>query len=126
MTSVVPIILAGGVGARLWPVSRKSCPKQFAALIGGFSLFQQSVLRVQGDGFVKPLIVTSEEYRFLVSQQLNDLGVDADIVLEPEGKNTAPAILAAAMISQKLETDSLLLVMPSCSLLSISNSHKQE
>lgn len=113
MTSVVPIILAGGVGARLWPVSRKSCPKQFAALIGGFSLFQQSVLRVQGDGFVKPLIVTSEEYRFLVSQQLNDLGVDADIVLEPEGKNTAPAILAAAMISQKLETDSLLLVMPS-------------
>jgi len=113
MTSVVPIILAGGVGARLWPVSRKSCPKQFAALIGGFSLFQQSVLRVQGDGFVKPLIVTSEEYRFLVSQQLNDLGVDADIVLEPEGKNTAPAIISAAIIAQKREIDPLLLVMPS-------------
>ncbi|MDA8873916.1 mannose-1-phosphate guanylyltransferase/mannose-6-phosphate isomerase [Alphaproteobacteria bacterium] len=113
MASLVPIILAGGVGARLWPVSRKSCPKQFAALIGGFSLFQQSVLRVQGDGFVKPLIVTSYEYRFLVSQQLNDLGVDADIVLEPEGKNTAPAILAAAIIAQKREIDPLLLVIPS-------------
>jgi len=113
MTSVVPIILAGGVGARLWPVSRKSFPKQFAALIGGLSLFQQCVLRVQGDGFVKPLIVTSEEYRFLVSQQLNDLGADADIVLEPEGKNTAPAILAAAIIAQKREIDPLLLVMPS-------------
>ena len=113
MNSIVPIILAGGVGARLWPVSRKSCPKQFATLIGGYSLFQQSVLRVQGDGFVKPIVVTSDEYRFLVSQQLNALGVDADIILEPEGRNTGPAILAAAMIAQKLETDPLLLVMPS-------------
>lgn len=113
MAGIVPIILAGGVGARLWPVSRKSCPKQFASLIGGSSLFQQSILRVQGDAFVKPIVVTSDEYRFLVSEHLNAVGVDADIVLESEGKNTAPAILAAAIIAQKREIDPLLLVMPS-------------
>ncbi len=113
MAVVVPIILAGGVGSRLWPVSRKSFPKQFAPLIGSSSLFQLSVLRARGDEFSKPLIVTSEKYRFLVSEQLNAVDVDAEIVIEPEGKNTAPAIFAAAIIAQKSETDPTLLVMPS-------------
>ncbi|MDC0992901.1 mannose-1-phosphate guanylyltransferase/mannose-6-phosphate isomerase [Alphaproteobacteria bacterium] len=113
MAGIVPIILAGGIGTRLWPVSRQSFPKQFVPLIGSSSLFQQSVLRVKGDEFFRPLIVTSDKYRFLVSDQLNTADVGADIVIEPEGKNTAPAILAAAIISQKSAIDASLLVMPS-------------
>lgn len=109
---IVPIILAGGAGTRLWPVSRKTFPKQFVPLIEGYSPFQQSVLRVRDSGFAKPLIVTSASYRFLVSEQLNALGCDADIIIEPDGKNTAPAILAAALFAQKSDDDAMLLAMP--------------
>ena len=113
MAALIPIILAGGSGTRLWPVSRQSFPKQFVPLIGNSSLFQQSVLRVNSDEFAKPIIVTSEKYRFLVSDQLDAIGVSADIVIEPVGKNTAPAILAAAIIAQKSDFDATLLVTPS-------------
>jgi len=113
LASIIPIILAGGSGSRLWPVSRQSFPKQFAPLTGTSSLFQQSVLRVSEYGFAKPLIVTSERYRFLVSGQLDTIGIGADIVIEPVGKNTAPAVLAAAIIAQKSDIDAMLLVMPS-------------
>ena len=109
---IVPIILAGGVGARLWPASRKSFPKQFVPLIEGQTPFQQSILRVQGNRFAKPLIVTSDNYRFLVSEQLNAISCDADIIIEPDGKNTAPAILAAALVAQKSNNDAMLLAMP--------------
>jgi len=113
MGAVVPIILAGGSGTRLWPVSRQSFPKQFAPLIGSLSLFQQAVLRVTDDTFAEPLIITSEKYRFLVTNQLDAIGISADIVIEPVGKNTAPAVLAAAIIAQKSDIDATLLVMPS-------------
>ena len=109
---IVPIILAGGAGTRLWPVSRKALPKQFVPLIEGQTPFQQSILRVQGDRFTKPLIVTSDNYRFLVLEQINAVGCDADIIIEPEGKNTAPAILAAALVAQKSDNDAMLLAMP--------------
>lgn len=109
---IVPIILAGGAGTRLWPVSRKTLPKQFVPVIDGQTPFQQSILRVQGDKFAKPLIVTSDDYRFLVSEQLNAMGCDADVIIEPDGKNTAPAILAAALVAKKSDNDAMLLAMP--------------
>jgi mannose-1-phosphate guanylyltransferase/mannose-6-phosphate isomerase len=113
VAAIVPIVLAGGSGTRLWPVSRQSFPKQFAPLTGSLSLFQQSVLRVANDAFAKPLVVTSEKYRFIVSNQLDAIDISADIVIEPVGKNTAPAVLAAAIIAQKSDIEPTLLVMPS-------------
>ena len=113
MKKITPIILSGGVGARLWPISRKSFPKQFSTLIGERSLFQQSVCRVQGIIFDEPLVVTSDRYRFLVSEQLKALKIKAKIVLEPEAKNTGPAILAATLMCQKIAADTLIIVLPS-------------
>lgn len=113
MSSITPVVLTGGIGSRLWPVSRKSLPKQFAHMFGAQTLFQESVRRVRGKGFLKPLILASEEHRFLVSQQLLGLGVEGDVVLEPQGKNTAPAIIAAAIIAQKRDLNAMILVLPS-------------
>lgn len=108
-----PVILAGGAGTRLWPVSRKSYPKQFAQLIEGESLFQRTVNRVSGAGFAKPIVITGEDYRFIASQQLADMDANAsDLVIEPVGRNTAAAILTAALM-RKTEPNAVLAVLPS-------------
>ena len=114
LAPVVPVILCGGAGTRLWPVSRKSSPKQFKSLLGETSLLQDTALRLQGDGFAKPLIVTAEPFRFMVSEQLEAVGMKAaDILIEPEPRNTAPAVLAAALWCDFHAPDALMLVMPS-------------
>ena len=114
MTLIYPVILCGGSGTRLWPLSRQSMPKQFLNLIGENSLFQQAALRVSGAEFANPLVITSNEYRFIAAQQLGDIGVvPSSLVLEPSAKNTAPAILAAAQTLYAKDADALLLVMPS-------------
>ena len=113
MGEIVPVILCGGVGSRLWPLSRKSLPKQFAQLIGMQSLFESAVTRVDCDEFAEPLVVTSSDHRFLAEKQLRDCGCSGTILLEPVGKNTAPAIFAAAHHVIKNNDDALLLVMPS-------------
>ena len=98
MTLITPVILCGGSGTRLWPLSRKSYPEQFAPIIGESSLFQQSARRLSGEYFAEPMIVTNSDFRFIVTQQLSDIGIDPGAVLiEPEGRNTAPALLAAAL-----------------------------
>jgi mannose-1-phosphate guanylyltransferase/mannose-1-phosphate guanylyltransferase/mannose-6-phosphate isomerase len=113
MSEIVPVILCGGSGTRLWPSSRKEFPKQFSNLVGNGSLFQQTIRRLSGPGFEAPVIMTNDGFRFLVRQQLADLGLhDAQIVLEPVGRDTAPAILAAALLS-KDNPDRILLVAPS-------------
>jgi len=111
---IYPVILCGGSGTRLWPLSRQSMPKQFLNLIGENSLFQQALQRVSGPDFADPLVITSHDYRFIVAQQLTDIGVKTNgLLLEPSPKNTAPAILAAAEKLYQEDKGALMLVMPS-------------
>lgn len=110
---IVPVILAGGSGTRLWPVSRKSFPKQFTDLVGDKSLFQETLSRFAGTAFTAPTIVTNQDFRFIAAEQLDAEAVsEATILLEPVGRNTAPAILAAAL-HHEATPDAILLVTPS-------------
>ncbi|WP_294924737.1 mannose-1-phosphate guanylyltransferase/mannose-6-phosphate isomerase [uncultured Paracoccus sp.] len=113
---VTPVLLAGGAGTRLWPLSRKSYPKQFANILGDHTLFQQAALRFWGrePGFARPLIVTGSDFRFVVTEQLAQAGVDPGaILIEPEPRNTAPAVLAAALYLQSQDPEAVLLITPS-------------
>jgi len=114
MTSVIPVLLSGGSGTRLWPVSRKSFPKQFAPLIGECSLFQASAQRLSGARYADPLVLTNADFRFIVTEQLAEIGITpAGILIEPSGRNTAPAILAAVLHLAADDPDALMLVAPS-------------
>lgn len=111
---ITPIILCGGSGTRLWPLSRKSYPKQFTSLTGGASLFQASAQRLSGPGFALPVVMTCSDFRFIVTEQLSSAGVNPGaILIEPSSRNTAPAILAAAFYLAKADPDALMLVAPS-------------
>lgn len=118
MIQVVPVILCGGSGTRLWPLSRAGFPKQFLSLTGVESLFQQAAQRlvaVSADDIqvAKPLIVTGEEHRFLASEQLREAGIELGAaLLEPVGRNTAPALTLAALAAQHNGTDPVLVVTP--------------
>ncbi|MCD7059666.1 mannose-1-phosphate guanylyltransferase/mannose-6-phosphate isomerase [Pelagibacterium xiamenense] len=112
---IVPIVLAGGTGTRLWPMSRAARPKQFLSLISENSLFQDTLLRVADRAvYDPPIIVTNADYRFLVAEQAREIGIEPGaIVLEPEARNTAPAIAVAAQIANAGGNDPLLHVLPS-------------
>ena len=111
---ITPILLCGGSGTRLWPLSRKSYPKQFVPLIGEQTLFQASAARLSGEGFAPPLVLTNADFRFIVTEQLAGAGIDPGaILIEPEGRNTAPAVLAAALWLEQSDPDALMLVAPS-------------
>ena len=114
MQQITPVILCGGSGSRLWPLSRKSYPKQFVPLIGNKTLFQNSAKRLTGSQFEKPLIVTNSDYRFIVTEQLHEIEIDpGGILIEPEGRNTAPAILAAALFEYQKNPKAILIIAPS-------------
>ena len=116
---LIPVILSGGSGTRLWPLSRKNLPKQFLPLAGDSTLFQQTVARAKTlPGAVSPIVVCSEDHRFLVAEQLQMLGVsDASILLEPVARNTAPAIALAALQALSRDPDATLLVLPADHLI---------
>jgi mannose-1-phosphate guanylyltransferase / mannose-6-phosphate isomerase len=111
---IYPVLLCGGSGTRLWPLSRKSYPKQFSSLTGDQSLFQGTALRLSGAGFDLPVIVTGSDFRFIVTEQLDAVGIKPkSILIEPMAKNTAPAILAATLLLSDTDPDGLMLVAPS-------------
>ncbi len=110
---LVPIIMAGGSGTRLWPLSRALYPKQFLPLVGDNSMLQETLIRLSGLDIAEPVTICNEEHRFIVAEQLRTLGKLGTIVLEPEGRNTAPAIALAADIAthRNGDNDPLLLVL---------------
>jgi mannose-1-phosphate guanylyltransferase/mannose-6-phosphate isomerase len=116
MSMIVPIILAGGSGSRLWPLSREQYPKQLLALVGKHSLLQETIKRAQQIPMTQePIVICNQQYRFLISEQMNAIGIhEPKLILEPHGKNTAPAIAIAAHIVNKLypEARPLLLILP--------------
>lgn len=115
---ITPVILCGGSGTRLWPLSRKSYPKQFVPLADELTLFQASAKRlsagVGGLNFTAPAVLTGSDFRFIVTEQLAEIGVDPGaILIEPVGRNTAPAILAAALHLSAADPEAIMLVAPS-------------
>jgi mannose-1-phosphate guanylyltransferase/mannose-1-phosphate guanylyltransferase/mannose-6-phosphate isomerase len=109
---IVPVVLCGGTGSRLWPLSREAFPKQFWPLLSQHTMLQDTVARATGEGFASPLVISNQAHRFLVAEQLREAGVkDARIVLEPVARNSAPAIAAAALLAQEANPHDVLWLM---------------
>ena len=109
---IVPVILSGGTGTRLWPVSRESFPKQLWPLVSDHTMLQETALRGVGPGFAPPIVVCNQEHRFLIAEQMRGAGItDAEIVLEPVGRNSGPAIAAAALLAAERDPDAVLWMM---------------
>ncbi|MBX3453784.1 mannose-1-phosphate guanylyltransferase/mannose-6-phosphate isomerase [Ferrovibrio sp.] len=109
--AIRPVILSGGAGTRLWPLSRELYPKQLHALAGDRTLLQQTAQRLQAEGFGQPLVICNEQHRFIVAEQLREAGIEPlSVVVEPVGRNTAPAVAVAASLAAP---DDLLLLLPS-------------
>ncbi len=109
---IVPVILSGGSGTRLWPVSRESFPKQLWPLVSDHTMLQETARRGVGPGFAPPIVVCNQEHRFLIAEQMRATGIqNAEIVLEPVGRNSAPAITAAALLAHARDPDAVLWMM---------------
>ncbi|WP_150525761.1 mannose-1-phosphate guanylyltransferase/mannose-6-phosphate isomerase [Roseibium sediminis] len=118
MTSIFPCILSGGVGSRLWPLSRQDRPKQFLPIFQGESLFQKTCKRFVGNGFQAPIVIGNNSHRFLIGEQLEEISVRAaSIVLEPVGRNTAPPAALAALVALEQDPEALVLLAPSDHLI---------
>ena len=121
-----PVILCGGFGSRLWPISRKSYPKQFVKFEDGHSLFQATCQRVRTGPFNNPVIVSSEQYRFASMQQLSEIGVEPQaIILEPDAKNTTSAILIACHYLYRKDKQAILVILPSDHLITDTNAFEK-
>ncbi|WP_126455368.1 mannose-1-phosphate guanylyltransferase/mannose-6-phosphate isomerase [Sulfuriflexus mobilis] len=111
---MIPVILSGGSGSRLWPLSRESYPKQFLPLASEYTMLRETLERLRGlEELAQPIVVCNEEHRFLVAEQLREMKqLPHSIVLEPEGRNTAPAVAIAALAALEQDSEALLLVLP--------------
>ncbi|UFZ04431.1 mannose-1-phosphate guanylyltransferase/mannose-6-phosphate isomerase [Bradyrhizobium ontarionense] len=109
---IIPLIMCGGAGTRLWPASREVRPKQFLPLFGARSTFQDTLLRVSdADLFERPIIITNMAYRFMVLEQLAEIGIEADVLLEPMRRDSGPAIAAGAAFAQSRDQDAVVLAL---------------
>jgi mannose-1-phosphate guanylyltransferase/mannose-1-phosphate guanylyltransferase/mannose-6-phosphate isomerase len=116
---IVPVILSGGSGTRLWPVSRKSFPKQFWPLISEKTMLAETALRATSADFGRLIVVTNQEHRFVVAEQLREAGIHGvRILLESKGRNSAPAIIAAALLAAEADPEAILWIMPADSAIS--------
>ena len=123
---MIPVILSGGSGSRLWPLSRKQYPKQFLALTGEHTLFQQTLQRLNFEGMQPAVLVANQEHRFIVLEQLQQLQLQSQLLLfEPFGRNTAPAVAIAAMQLLAEGRDELMLVLPADHVLEDQHAFQQ-
>ena len=100
MTKIVPVLLAGGAGTRLWPVSRDALPKQFLPLVGERSSYQETLLRVRNpELFAPPIVITNADFRFFARRQAEELGIDATVAIEPMRRNSGPSVAAASVLA---------------------------
>ncbi len=111
---IIPVILSGGSGTRLWPLSRETYPKQFLPLVDRHTMLQNTALRIAGlNDMAAPMVVCNEDHRFMVAEQLRSVGIHpAAVMLEPVGRNTAPAVAVAALHAQSTGADPILLILP--------------
>jgi mannose-1-phosphate guanylyltransferase / mannose-6-phosphate isomerase len=109
---IIPLIMCGGAGTRLWPASREVRPKQFLPLFGARSTFQDTLMRVSDAAlFERPIIITNAAYRFMVREQLAEIGIEADVLLEPMRRDSGPAIAAGAAFALARDTDAVVLAL---------------
>ncbi len=112
MARLIPLIMCGGAGTRLWPASRENRPKQFLPLFGAYSTFQETIRRVSDPAlFGRPIVITGKNYRFLVAEQLAALSVEADVLLEPVRRDSGPAIVAGAVFAQARDGDATIIAL---------------
>jgi mannose-1-phosphate guanylyltransferase/mannose-6-phosphate isomerase len=112
MTKIVPVILAGGAGTRLWPVSRDALPKQFLPLVGERSTYQDTLLRVAaGDLFAPPIVITGADFRFFARRQAEEIGIDPTVVIEPMRRDSGPALAAAAVLARNNDPNAVVLAL---------------
>jgi len=108
---IIPILLAGGAGTRLWPVSRDALPKQFLPLIGDKSTYQETLLRVQDSMFAPPIVITGPNFHFFARRQAEEIGIDATIIIEPVRRDSGPAIAAATMAASRRDPKAVVLAL---------------
>ncbi|WP_244659413.1 sugar phosphate nucleotidyltransferase, partial [Bradyrhizobium guangdongense] len=109
---IIPLIMCGGAGTRLWPASREVRPKQFLPLFGARSTFQDTLLRVSDAAlFDRPIVITNAAYRFMVLEQLAEIGIEADVILEPMRRDSGPAIAAGAAFAQNRTGEAIVLAL---------------
>ena len=110
MKKIIPVIMCGGAGTRVWPASRETMPKQFIPLLGDLSTFQETLRRLDPEIFDEPVVITNHDYRFLVQEQMQQIGVSGDIVLEPERRDSAAAVAVACELASQRADDAVVAV----------------